>query len=169
MFERFGKEARGIVTTAVAEAEARGDSRVGTEHLLIAVAGVGFPFQRSLLGPLDVGSEEIRRQLDRLDSESLAAVGVDLELFDPALRALDGAVPPHARRHLPFTHSAKSVLTATLRETIKQGGRQIGTEHVLLALLSLPAGDPVGRVFSNLGADPLEIRTDIEEALRRAS
>ncbi len=169
MFERFGKEARAIVTTAVAEAEARGDGRVGTEHLLIAVAGVDFPFPRSLLGPLDVGRDGIRRQLDRLDSEALAAVGVDPELLDPALRALGGTVPTRARRHRPFTHGAKAVLTGSLRETIKQGGRQIGTEHVLLALLSLPAEDPVSRVFASLGADPLEIRTDIEEALRRAS
>jgi ATP-dependent Clp protease ATP-binding subunit ClpA len=169
MFERFSKDARAIVTTAVAEAEARGDNRVGTEHLLIAVAGVGFPFQRSLLGPLDVGSEEIRQQLDRLDAESLAAVGVDPELLYPALRAEDGTIPPRARRHRPFTHGAKAVLTATLRETIKQGGRQIGTEHVLLALLSVPAEDPVSRVFASLDADPIEIRTDIEEALRRAS
>jgi len=153
----------------VAEAEARGDSRVGTEHLLIAVAGVGFPFQRSLLGPLDVGSDGIRQQLDQFDSESLTAVGVDPDLLDPGLRALDGTFPTRARRHRPFTHGAKAVLTASLRETIKQGGRQIGTEHVLLALLSVPAADPVSRVFASLGADPVEIRTDIEEALRRAS
>ena len=169
MFERFGKEARAIVTTAVAQAEKRGDSRVGTEHLLIAVAGVRFPFQRTLLGPLDVAPDEIRWQLERLDSESLAAVGVDPGLLDPALRALDSTAPARARRHRPFTHGAKAVLVGALRETIKRGGRQIGTEHVLLALLAVPAQDPVSRVFASLGADPLEIRTHIEDALRRAS
>lgn len=169
MFERFSHEAREIVVTAMAEAETRGDSRVGTEHLLIAVAGVSFPFDRSLLGPLDVGPAGIREQLDRIDSESLAAVGVDPELLDPALRALSGGAPTRSRRHTPFTNGAKAILVGSLRETIRQGGRRIGTEHVLLALLAVPRGDLTEKVFAGLGADPVEIRTGIQAALRRAS
>jgi hypothetical protein len=169
MFERFSQEARQIVITALAEAEARGDSRVGTEHFLVAVAGVDFPFDRTLLGPLDIGSVGIRDQLDRIDSDSLASVGVDPELLEPALRALGRPGTPNSRRHLPFTHGAKAILVGSLRETINRGGRRIGTEHVLLALLAVPPEDPVTRVFAGLGADPSEIRAGIEAALRRAS
>ena len=39
MFERFTRNARHVVTHAVEEAESRGDTRIGTEHLLTA-AGV---------------------------------------------------------------------------------------------------------------------------------
>jgi ATP-dependent Clp protease ATP-binding subunit ClpA len=169
MFERFSKEAREIVAAALAEAEARGDNRVGSEHLLIAVAGVDFPFNRSLLGSLDVGRAGIRKQLDQIDSDSLASVGVDPELLEPALRSLGGSVSRNARRHRPFTQSAKAILIGSLRETIKRGGRRIGTEHVLLAVLSVPPEDPAARVFADLGADPREIRSDIEAALRRVS
>ncbi len=117
MFERFGKEARAIVTTAVAEAEARGDSRVGTEHLLIAVVGVGFPFQRSLLGPLDVGSDEIRRQLDRVDAESLAAVGVGPELLDPAFG------PWAPRPQLVLDATAPSLMGQSPSSSVRCGKR----------------------------------------------
>lgn len=168
MFERFTKEARQIVRTAVAEASARGDIRIGSEHLLVALAGVPLPFQRSVLGPLDVGPEGIRDQLDRLDSESLASVGFDPDLLHPSLRAA-GAGPAKARRHLPFTHGAKAVLEGSLREAIRRGDRHIGAEHVLLSLLAVPPEDPVARVFAHLEADPVVIRARIEASLRRAS
>ncbi len=40
MFNRFSKSARQAVTAAVDEAHARGDRRVGTEHLLLGLLQV---------------------------------------------------------------------------------------------------------------------------------
>ena len=168
MFEKFTKEARSIVTVAVTEAERRGSPRVGTEHLLIAVVGASPPFDRSALGPLNVGAEGIRTQLDRMDSASLASVGFDPDLVPPALRRA-GAGKSKAIRHLPFTHGAKEVLIGSLRQAIDRGDRRIGVEHILLSLLAVPAEDPVASLLAYLEADPAEIRDRIEASLRRAS
>jgi len=167
MFERFTKEARQVVTTAVAEARARGDSRIGNEHLLVALAGTQLPFDRSLLGPLDVGAEGMRDQLDRMDSDSLAAVGFDPDLLHPSLRAAGGDDRSRARRHLAFTHGAKGVLERSLREAVRRGDRHIGAEHMLLSLLAVPPEDPAARVFAQLEADLVTIRADVEAALAR--
>lgn len=169
MFEKFTKEARTIVITAVTEAEKRGSPRVGSEHLLIASAGAPLPFDRSLLGPLNVGAEGIRDQLDRMDSASLASVGFDPDLLRPELRDMRSAGKSNTRRHRPFTHGAKEVLKGSLRQTIERGDRTIGAEHVLLALLAVPPEDPVATIFASMEADPVAIREQIDSALRRAS
>jgi ATP-dependent Clp protease ATP-binding subunit ClpA len=169
MFEKFTKEARAIVTIAVTEAENWGSPRVGSEHLLIASAGASLPFDRSLLGPLNVGAEGIRDQLDRMDSASLAAVGFDPDLLRPDLRNMRSTGKSDTGRHRPFTHGAKEVLKGSLRQTIERGDRSIGAEHVLLALLAVPPEDPVARILANLEADPAAIREQIVSALRLAS
>ena len=69
MFERFTKDARLVVTHAVEEAESRGDTRIGTEHLLIGVA------RSPALEGLIPDVESIRAELDRMDREALASVG----------------------------------------------------------------------------------------------
>jgi hypothetical protein len=167
MFERFTKEARQIVKAAVAEAGARGDSRIGSEHLLIALAGAPLPFSRTLLGPLDVGPSVIGDQLDRMDSESLATVGFDPDLLHPSLRGARSAGRSKSGRHIPFTHGAKAALEGALRAAIRRGDRHIGAEHVLLSLLSVPPEDPVARVLVYLEVDPAKIRADVEAALAR--
>lgn len=169
MFERFTKEARQVVKAAVAEAGARGDARIGSEHLLIALAGVALPFPRSLLGPLDVGPSVIRDQLDRMDSESLAAVGLDPDLLHPSLQGTGSTGRPRSGRHIPFTHGAKAVLEGSLREAIRRGDRHIGAEHVLLSLLTVPPQEPVARMLVYLDVDPGITRERIDAALRRAS
>ena len=76
MFERFTRNARLVVTHAVEEAESRGDTRIGTEHLLIGVAR-----SRSLEGLMpDV--ESLRAELEQMDREALASVGLDPGLID---------------------------------------------------------------------------------------
>ena len=167
MFERFTKEARQTVKTAVAEAVARGDARIGSEHLMVALAGVPLPFPRSVLGPLDVGSSVIRDQLDRIDSESLAAVGVDPDLLHPSLQGTGSTRRSRPDRHIPFTHGAKEVLVDSLREAIRLEDRHIGAEHVLLSLLSVPSQDPVARVFGYLDVDPAITRVVLRVSKNR--
>jgi ATP-dependent Clp protease ATP-binding subunit ClpA len=166
MFERFTKEARGAVTRAVGEAERRGDPRVGTEHLLIGLAGCRMPFDRSVLAGLDLPVEDLRRAVDRIDREALAAVGLDPAL---ATSEVSGARHPRRRRHLPFTRAAKQVLEGTLRESLAMRDRHLGPEHLLLALLNLPPSDPVRRSLDHLGVDVVHLRAGVIGALRRAS
>lgn len=153
MFERFTKEARGVVTAAVELAERRRDGRVGTEHLLLGVARTSTMLD----------AETLEQELRRLDEDSLRAVGVD-----PALAEVD---PPRHRlrkkRHIPFTRGAKETLKNSLREALATGDNHIEAEHILLALIALPAGDRAMRALDGCGVDPKHLRESL--LARRAS
>jgi ATP-dependent Clp protease ATP-binding subunit ClpA len=147
-----------VVTSAVEEARDRSDARVGTDHLL--------------LGALDTRAGEhiglspaaVRGELDRIDKEALAAVGIDPSLIAAAPRS-----QPREQRHLPFTGASKDTLKQALREAIAMNHRHIGAEHILLALTTLPETDRATQALRGLGVDPAALRQSLLEALRRAS
>jgi ATP-dependent Clp protease ATP-binding subunit ClpA len=158
LFERFTKEARLVVTQAAGEAEARSDSRVGTEHLLIGVAR-----SHAATGLLpDV--ETIRAQLDRMDRDALVSVGLDpalLEVAGPARREQGG--------HIPFTGGAKDILKGALRAALDLGDRHIGVEHVALALTAAEGPDRAIEVLRGLDVDPSALRAALLRSAREAS
>ena len=158
MFERFTREARRVVTRGVEEARDRSDGRVGTAHLLIGAADTGAGRQ------LGLSAAAVRDQLDRIDREALAAVGID-----PSLIAAAPGSRPREHRHLPFTGAGKDVLKQSLREAISMNHRHIGGEHILLALTTLPASDRATQVMRGLGIDPAELRQTLLATLHRAS
>ncbi|BAH55499.1 Clp protease N-terminal domain-containing protein [Rhodococcus opacus] len=90
---------------------------VGTEHLLVGILDAGGP-----------------------GASALTSWGVSA----PALESkLQGASAPAASApaagHIPFTPKTKKVLEASLRQTALLGHEEIGTDHLLLALLDDPA------------------------------
>ena len=110
MFERFTKDARLVVTHAVEEAESRGDTRIGTEHLLIGVA------RSASLEGLMPDVESLRAELDGMDREALASVGLDPELIE-----LAGPARQKKTAHIPFTSGAKDILKGALRAALDLG------------------------------------------------
>ncbi|HEU4917287.1 MAG TPA: Clp protease N-terminal domain-containing protein [Acidimicrobiia bacterium] len=159
MFERFTREARAIVTSAVEEAELRGDSRVGTEHLLVAAAGA-----RSLGGTLPT-REALRDQLNRLDEEALRSVGLDPILLGTDHRSR----PAQLRKHLPFTGAAKEALKGALKEAIALGHRHIGAEHIALALTTAEPPDRALAALEGLDMSRQELRSSILRRIEKAS
>ena len=158
MFERFTKEARLVVTHAVEEAEARSDSRVGTEHLLIGVA-------RSPAGSgLFPDVEAIRAELDRMDRDALVSVGLD-----PALIEVAGPGRREPGGHIPFTGGAKDILKGALRAALDLGHRYIGVEHVALALTAAEGPDRAIGVLRGLDVDPSALRAALIRSAREAS
>ncbi|HSK07458.1 MAG TPA: Clp protease N-terminal domain-containing protein [Acidimicrobiia bacterium] len=158
MFERFTREARRVVTQAVEEAHHRSDARVGTDHLLIGAVDTGAGRQTGL------SPAAVRGELERIDQEALAAVGVD-----PRLIATTPGAHPRAHRHLPFTGASKDILKQSLREAIAMNHRHIGAEHILLALTTLPEPDRATQALRGLGIDPAALRQSLLETLHRAS
>ena len=159
MFEKFTSEARKTVTTAVKEAEIRGDTRIGTEHLLLGACRAG------VLDKLGVDEATARRELKRLDTEALASVGVDAgELSNDPGAGLRGR-----RRHIPFTGAGKQALVQALVEAKAVGSRWIGPEHITLAITRLPDHDRAIRVLRGGGVSPGDLRQALLEGLRRAS
>jgi len=161
MFERFTRAARFVVTSAVAEAQRRGDRRVGTEHLLLGVLHERESAAARALG-VDLGSA--REALDSLDAEALKAVGIDAGAASAA-----AAVPP-ARGRLPFTSAAKGALQQALAEAVRDRSRRIGPTHLLLGLLgdggTAASGtpNPAADVLTHLGVDAATVLLRLRDA-----
>lgn len=129
-YARFTDRARQVMVMAKDEARKIGDGCVGAEHVL--------------LGLLDVA--------EGLAARALVEQGLALD----ALRAATLAVLPLSKEaapgHIPFTPGGKKLLQLTLREALRLGHNYIGTEHMLLAMLS-DEDSRTERILRDAGAD----------------
>lgn len=146
MFERFTASARTVVEDARYEAARRGDRRIGTEHLFLAI--VHDPAMSRAVG---VDPAAARAASNELDRSALAAIGLDLGNFPPIGHDTSA-------RRVPLTAGAKAVLQQTLARAAADRARHITTRHILLALLDRQEPDPVGTLFMTLQIDPGEVR-----------
>ncbi|WP_171168571.1 Clp protease N-terminal domain-containing protein [Streptomyces sp. I05A-00742] len=192
MFERFTKDARLAVVCAQEEARSLRHSWIGAEHLLLAVAARPGAPGTATLTRLGVTAEACREAirsagaLDEGDAEALRSLGIDLDTvraraesaFGPGAldRQPDGTrfggllrrAPRRPRHHIPFTKDAKRALEQSLRAALARKENWIGTEHVLLGVLS--GGDPATvRVLDALGTDPVALRGSVLADLRPAA
>jgi hypothetical protein len=127
------------------EAVRRGDRTIGTEHLVLALLiDPASPAAKALGRDLD----SARRALDALDSQALAAIGVQ-----PGITA--GPVAVRAAGRLRLTPAAKAVITG-IRDARKS--REAGLGIVLNALLDLPRLDPAAELLAALGVDASAVR-----------
>ncbi|NHC15676.1 Clp protease N-terminal domain-containing protein [Motilibacter deserti] len=184
MFERFTKAARAAVVQAQVEARRLGHDRIGDEHLLLGVLAQPGSVGAEVLGELGVGLEPARAQVARLhapDAAALGALGIDLEEVRRRAEAAfgEGALERRWSRggmwrrrggHIPFTKPAKSALEQSLRQALSLRHNYIGTEHLMLGLLSDERGQ-AARVARQLGlqADQQELRRLVVERLGRAA
>ncbi|MFJ5709311.1 Clp protease N-terminal domain-containing protein [Streptomyces sp. NPDC093105] len=153
MFERFTKPARAVVKGAVDHAERGGAAVVTPEHLLLALldredtcaaAALGrlCPAERrpSLLAA--ISDARRRAGLSRADTEALAGLGIDVGAIVARVEeahgagALAGDRKDEGRRsgRRTFSREAKGVLERSLRVALARKDREIGDEHLLLAL-----------------------------------
>ncbi|MCX4092934.1 Clp protease N-terminal domain-containing protein [Nocardia sp. alder85J] len=133
-FERFTVKARQVVVRAQEAARHLGHNYIGTEHLL--------------LGLLDVPDGTAAEALHRLGYDKEAALAEIAALVEP------GTAKPVG--HIPFTPRAKKTLDLAVREAAQLHHTHIGTEHLLLALVTEGAGvgakalaariEPIGRI-----------------------
>ncbi|MDX6742063.1 Clp protease N-terminal domain-containing protein [Actinocorallia sp. A-T 12471] len=154
MFERFTGDSRTAVTMAQEEARMLRHGEVDTGHLMLGLLTsgpdgpvAGGPGARALRS-LGLTSEVLRplvgREIDGLDPDALAAIGIDLDAVRQATEAsfgpgaLEGRTGPVKSGHLKFTSEAKKTLELSLRVAIKNKQRFICDGHILLALLMLP-------------------------------
>ncbi|MGI8617145.1 MAG: Clp protease N-terminal domain-containing protein [Actinomycetota bacterium] len=185
MFERFTPEARRIVTGGVELAQEAHHDHVGTEHLLIALAGTGPNVAtRALIAcgfdPVQARAdlerivEPLQDDLDEADVAALRSIGVDLDEVRRRIEvsfgkgALERRRRWHGRRRarvcgLPFMPKAKQALELALREAIRLDQRSIAPEHVLLGLLRLDAMST--QLIDAQGIDPRRLRSEVERGL----
>jgi ATP-dependent Clp protease ATP-binding subunit ClpC len=146
VFERFSAPARRAVVLAQEEARRLRHTWIGTEHLLLGLAGDEHTLAGRALGSLGV-------TLDAARQEVFAIVGAAEEPAEPVST-------------VPFTPRAKKALELALREAQRLGDHYIGSAHLLLGLVR--EGDGVAvEVLRRLGAAPATV-TDTTVALLQA-
>ncbi|GAA1989164.1 Clp protease N-terminal domain-containing protein [Microbacterium pumilum] len=152
MFERFAREARSAVEGARREAGRRGDRRIGTEHLLLALL-----HDRAVAQTVGVDATAAEKAADQLDRDALAAIGLTIGEFEPTGSA-------GARRVPRMTSGAKSVLQGALVTATAEKARAITSRHLLLALLDRHEPDPAAALLDALHVDPSLLRSRLTTA-----
>jgi len=162
MFERFTADAREVVVEAQQDAIRLDSPQIDALHLLAAL--LHFPDSKagSLLTGFGLALDDVAAETARVrrrggiteaDAEALGEFGIDVETILDRIEqahgpnALVGGAGGRKRRHIPFADESKKVLQVCLKEVISLGGKELGTEHILLALTALrgPAADVLAR------------------------
>jgi len=143
MFEHFTGRARKVVAAAQEESRALGHRWIGTEHLLLAVAGDPDSLAAQVLADAGLELGALRSAVrDAIgegtydDASALAAIGIDLHAVKQAVEAAfgEGALERTRSGCIPFTPRAKRALELALREAKALRHPSIGAEHLLLGL-----------------------------------
>ncbi|WP_067476208.1 Clp protease N-terminal domain-containing protein [Actinomadura hibisca] len=183
MFERFTEQARAVVVDSQQEARDLGHRRIGTEHLLLALAGGDGPGGQALRAQ-GLAAGELRARVarldesgdDPLDAEALRTLGIDLDAVREATEsrfgegALDSSPGRFRRggRHVPFTAPAKKTLELSLQHAIRLKSKEIGDGHLLLGLLHDRQFLSV-RLLFELGVDADALRADVTRRITAAA
>jgi prophage maintenance system killer protein len=140
LFGRFTSDARRAVYLAQEEARLLRHNYIGTEHLLLGLLYLGEGIAAEAMSSLNITREEARSRIEEI-------IGL-------------GTVAPAG--HIPFTPRAKKVLELSLREAMRLGQHQIGTEHILLGIAREGEGI-AAQVLTDLGAEPSRVRQRVTE------
>jgi len=140
-----------VLTTAAEEAHRRGDRRIGTDHMLLAL--LHEPAAAKLLG---VGLEDARHASSDLDVAALAAIGF--------AGGVDAPLPVRSRRRPPFTSGAREVLKRGVDEARAVKSRHIEAGHLLLGILTRERPDPAAELLAAMDVDVASAR----ERLKRS-
>ena len=149
-----------IYLRASEEARRRGDRRVGTDHVLLAL--FEDPSTEVVLG---VSLQQARQALESLDHEALGALGLGSGTGAPPLPMR--AVPKKptirdiARKdRLRMTPAAKKVLEEAARPNRRK--LQITAQQVLAQILTLQPPDPAAALLGALGVNTSEARRRLD-------
>jgi ATP-dependent Clp protease ATP-binding subunit ClpA len=171
MFERFAKEARDAVTGAQTTARTRGDSRITSAHLLLALADEPDSVASAALAALGVDSAALHAAAApapaSLDPAALAGIGIDLDAVRAQVDQTFGAGALDRRtgstRHIPFAPDAKKVLEQALRVAAADKARRLDTGHLLVGVSLVDDGS--GRaLLARAGVTPDAARAAVAEA-----
>lgn len=169
MFERLSKGARRAILGGVTAATEGGAAKASPEHLLLALAAEDQDTGARILAHYGVTATDLKAAVARptrraglTDDEisALRSVGIDAdevfrrieEAFGP--EALDEPSTPERPRRRgrlggPFDPQAKKVVELSLREAIALGHREVGSAHILLALLRHGVSGPMSTVLTD--------------------
>ena len=140
---RFTENARKALGLAQEEAKNLGHNYVGTEHLLLGIIAVEDSAASGVLGDMNVSSEGIREQVERLVGKG------DFNFTDA----------------FGYTPRTKNVIEYSLMEAKALSHNYVGTEHLLLALIRERAS-VAARILIDMGVDLKTLRERLIGGLR---
>ena len=146
--QRFGLGR--VYLHATAEARRRGDRRIGSDHIALALLADPESVTARALG-VDLAAARVAVQA--LDRAALAAVGIQADCVEPV-------VTGWRNERLPLSPAAKALFTG-LRTRAR--GEPLGIQHVLLALLDRPRPDPAAELLDALGVNRAEVRRRLRD------
>ncbi|HEY8523720.1 MAG TPA: Clp protease N-terminal domain-containing protein [Acidimicrobiales bacterium] len=142
-FRRFTPRAKSAVMAGHEAARAAGNDEIVPAHLVLGLLS----------------------QPEAIAARVIVEQGVTL---DAVRERASAALPPRADDPpalVPYGLEARKALELTFREALRLGHNYVGTEHVLLALLELEAGEGL---LSGLGLDKAATEARIAAALTAA-
>lgn len=146
-YARYTDKARVAVVKSQEEARLSGHDHIEVGHLVLGLLHVPEALAAQTMATLGASPEAVRRAV----TEAMGPGG--------------GQVPVT----LPFAAQSAKALELTLREALRLGHNYVGTEHLLLGILSLEEG-PVVEALNGLGvrkeAAEQEIKKRLEAILR---
>ena len=137
-FERFTDRAREVVVLAREEARVLKHDCIGAEHLLLGVLREQQGLGGRVLESLDITIEPVRAGVIR------------------RIAAGHGIRPGQ----FTFAFRAEKVFELALREALRLGHNDIGTEHILLGLV-LEGKDAADHVLLDFKVDSAKIRAEV--------
>jgi ATP-dependent Clp protease ATP-binding subunit ClpA len=122
-----------VIELAIDEARQLGHSGVATEHLLLGIVREGQSIASGVLESLGVEPKKVRHQVIATLGQSAPGAGV-IHVGEPSdTRAVTAS--PRKERDL-LTDATRRVVTLAQNEAIGLGHTWLGTEHLVLGLLS---------------------------------
>jgi ATP-dependent Clp protease ATP-binding subunit ClpC len=139
----FTPRAQQVLALSRKEADRFNHNFVGTEHLLLGLIALGQGVAVNILEKLGLDLENVRMEV-----EKQVGTGPDRRMVG----------------NIPYTPRVKKVLALADKERHSLGHTYLGTEHILLGILS--EGDGVaGRVLQNLDVNIEQTRLEILKEL----
>ena len=141
MLDRFTERAKKVMMLAGQEAQRLGHGYLGTEHLLLGLIHEG----------------------EGVAAKALASMNIQLAHVRSQVEAMIGRGDGQAQQ-IQYTPRSKKVIELSVEEAQRLGHNYVGTEHLLLGLISEGEG-VAAQVLNKLGADINAVRQRVIELL----
>ncbi len=143
MFDKFTNRAKQVIKLAKKEAQRMNHNYLGTEHVLLGLLKLGQGIAVNVLSNFNLDYETVRQEVERI-----VGFGPEIQVYgDPALTA-----------------KVKKVFEFANEEAASLNHNYVGTEHLLLALLSQTDG-VAAQVLENLNVN---LKRHPQRSLKRA-
>lgn len=161
MLDRFTDRARRVMSLAKEEALGLKSQKVGTEHLLLALAKEDSGIASEALRDLEITHEDILTQLEEMATTVSAAAPEEQAKSDDA--DLDEkAAADNAAGKLAFTPSVIAVMEKGFRLARENSQTYVSTEHLLLAIVEVGQGKAMD-ILQRLGVSAASVRAAIDK------